>query len=141
VYRPALGPTQPPNQWVPGALSLGVKRPGLTTHLHLVPRSKNAWSYTSNPPIFVMAWCSVKSTGTTLPFYLYLYALAPRKFHMTRSNGSFVMAIKPKAKQMRFTLRKDAYFSNIYHQITGPYSASGAPISEVHNADIFVYRL
>jgi hypothetical protein len=36
-------PTQPPIQWVPEALSLGVKRPGsvkLTTHLHLVPRSK-----------------------------------------------------------------------------------------------------
>jgi hypothetical protein len=26
--RTALGPTQPPIQWVPGALSLGVKRPG-----------------------------------------------------------------------------------------------------------------
>jgi hypothetical protein len=25
--RPALGPTQPSIQWVPGALSLGVKRP------------------------------------------------------------------------------------------------------------------
>jgi hypothetical protein len=25
---PALGPTQPPIQWVPRALSLGVKRPG-----------------------------------------------------------------------------------------------------------------
>jgi len=27
VSRPALRPTQPPIQWVPGALSLGVKRP------------------------------------------------------------------------------------------------------------------
>jgi hypothetical protein len=27
--RPALEPTQPPIQWVPGALSLGIKRPGL----------------------------------------------------------------------------------------------------------------
>jgi hypothetical protein len=26
--RTALGPTQPPIQWMPGALSLGVKRPG-----------------------------------------------------------------------------------------------------------------
>jgi len=26
--RPALGPTQPPTQWVPGTLSLEVKRPG-----------------------------------------------------------------------------------------------------------------
>jgi hypothetical protein len=26
--RPALGPTQPPIQWEPGALSLGIKRPG-----------------------------------------------------------------------------------------------------------------
>jgi hypothetical protein len=33
--RTALGPTQPPIQWVPGALSLGVKRPGRETdHSH-----------------------------------------------------------------------------------------------------------
>jgi hypothetical protein len=30
--RTALGPTQPPTQWVPGALSLGVKRPGREAH-------------------------------------------------------------------------------------------------------------
>jgi len=28
VSRPALGPTHPPIQWVPGALSMGVKRSG-----------------------------------------------------------------------------------------------------------------
>jgi hypothetical protein len=51
--RNMLGPTQPPIQRVPGALSLGVKRRGgkLTTHLPLVPRSKNEWSYISTPPI------------------------------------------------------------------------------------------
>jgi hypothetical protein len=31
-----------------GQSDRGVK---LTTHLHLVPRSKDAWSYTSTPPI------------------------------------------------------------------------------------------
>jgi hypothetical protein len=40
----------------------------LIIHLHLVPRSKNEWSYTSIPQYAFMAWCSVlkKSTGTTL---------------------------------------------------------------------------
>jgi hypothetical protein len=51
--RTGLGSTQPPIQWVPRALSLGVKRPGmeLNIHLHLVPRSKNEWSCTSTPTI------------------------------------------------------------------------------------------
>jgi hypothetical protein len=51
--RPALGPTQPPIQWVPGFLSLGIKRPGSEAD-HSSPSSaliKNAWSYTSTPPI------------------------------------------------------------------------------------------
>jgi hypothetical protein len=52
VSRLALGPTQPPVQWVPEALSLGVKRGQgvtLTTQPHLVARY---WmrSYTSSPP-------------------------------------------------------------------------------------------
>jgi len=55
----ALGPTLPPIQWVPGVLSLGVKRRGvkLTTHLHLVPMSKNAWNSTSTPQYAFMVWC------------------------------------------------------------------------------------
>jgi hypothetical protein len=28
MSRPALGPTQPPMQWVSGAISLGIKGPG-----------------------------------------------------------------------------------------------------------------
>jgi hypothetical protein len=32
----------------------------LTTHLHLVPRSNDEWSYTSTPQYASMVWCSVK---------------------------------------------------------------------------------
>jgi hypothetical protein len=60
--RTALGPTQPPIQGVPGALSLGVKRPGREAD-NSPPSSaevKNAWSCTSTPPNIFKAWCLVK---------------------------------------------------------------------------------
>jgi hypothetical protein len=53
VSRPVLGPTQPHVQWVPRVLNPGVKRGRgvtLTTHTHLVPRSRMSGSYTSSPP-------------------------------------------------------------------------------------------
>jgi hypothetical protein len=62
VSRTVLGPTQPPIQQVPGALSLGVKRPGREADLS-PPSSaevKNAWSYTCTPEYVFMAWCLVK---------------------------------------------------------------------------------
>jgi hypothetical protein len=59
--RLALGPTQPPTQRVPGALSPWVKRPGRDAD-HSPPSSAevNAWSYTSTPQYAFMAWCLVK---------------------------------------------------------------------------------
>jgi hypothetical protein len=61
--RAALGPTQPPVQWVPGAVSLGVKRPGRESDYSPPSRAdfKNAWSYTSTPQYAFMAWWSVKA--------------------------------------------------------------------------------
>jgi hypothetical protein len=73
--RTALGPTQPPIQWVLDALSLGVKRPWREAG-HSPPSSaevKNAWSYTSIPPYVFMAWCLVKyreSFSFTCPLYI-----------------------------------------------------------------------
>jgi hypothetical protein len=50
VSRPALGPTQPPVQWVPGVLSPGLKcGRGVKLTTHVVPRSRMSKSYTSSP--------------------------------------------------------------------------------------------
>jgi hypothetical protein len=60
--RPALGPTQPPIQWVPWALSFGVKGPTCKAEHPPPSRAvKNAWSYTSTPQYTFMAWCSIKA--------------------------------------------------------------------------------
>ena len=52
LSRPALGPTQPPAQWVPG-LSGGKERPGRDAD-HSPPSSavvKKGWGYNSTPPM------------------------------------------------------------------------------------------
>jgi hypothetical protein len=52
-----LGSNQPPIKWVPGALSLGVKRQGHEAD-HSPPTGaevKKIWIYTSTPPYVFMA--------------------------------------------------------------------------------------
>jgi hypothetical protein len=73
VSRTALEPTQPPIQWVPVPLSLGLKWPVREADpwppsLVEVP---NAWSYSATPQYAFMAW----RTGTTLPSYLSVMVL------------------------------------------------------------------
>jgi hypothetical protein len=51
VSRPALGPTQPPVQWIPRVLNTGVKRGRgvtLTTHRHLVHLRRYSHNYYNN---------------------------------------------------------------------------------------------
>jgi hypothetical protein len=58
---PALGPTQPPIQWVPGALSPGIKQLGRDTD-HSPPTSaevKKTWIYTYTPPYVFMMQCLI----------------------------------------------------------------------------------
>jgi hypothetical protein len=74
MSRMAVGPTQPPIQLVPGALSLGVMHPGHEAD-HSLPYSakvRNAWSYTSTPQYIFTAWCLFKHRDN-FTFYLYLY--------------------------------------------------------------------
>jgi hypothetical protein len=59
--RLALGSTQPPIQWVPGALSARVKRPGREAD-HSPPTSAEVnkmWIYTSTPPYAFTAYCLI----------------------------------------------------------------------------------
>jgi len=60
--RTALGPTQPPIQWVPGALSLGVKRPGREADHSPPPGTevKNVLRYSSTHNCVIMTRYLVK---------------------------------------------------------------------------------
>jgi hypothetical protein len=71
MSRPALGPTDPPIQWVPGLFTTAIKRTGREAD-RSPPSSgevKNGWSYTSTPTHVFMEWCSFKH----LYLCLYLY--------------------------------------------------------------------
>jgi hypothetical protein len=59
VSRIALGSTQHPIQWVPGALSLGVKQLGCEAD-HSPPSSAEVRAIPALPKYAFMVWCLVK---------------------------------------------------------------------------------
>jgi hypothetical protein len=77
MSRTALGPTQPPIQWVPEALSLVVKQLGCEAD-HSSPSSAKVkelmelYLHSPNTPSWQGAQLK-KSTGTILPFPLLIY--------------------------------------------------------------------
>jgi len=60
----------------PGSKAVGK----LTTHFHLVPRSKNAWGYTSTPPIRLHGAVLSEAQGQ-----LYLYLVYPKRTKLTHT--------------------------------------------------------
>jgi hypothetical protein len=62
--RSALGPTQPPMQWVPGAPYPGVKWPARKAH-HSPPTSVEVKNDAAIPPLshVFMSWCLIKHRG------------------------------------------------------------------------------
>jgi hypothetical protein len=77
MFRMALGPTQPPIQWVPGALSLDVKQLGREAD-HSPPSSaevKECVEVYLHSQYAFMTWCLVKAQRQLyfLPIYIYIY--------------------------------------------------------------------
>jgi hypothetical protein len=79
MFRTALGPIQPPIQWVSRALSLGAKRPGREVEHSLpsiteVKECVELYVYSPNTP----SWCGaqLKNTGTTLLYLIYITLLS-----------------------------------------------------------------
>jgi hypothetical protein len=75
AFRTALGPTQPPIQWVPGTLSLGIQRPGREAD-HSPPYSAEVkecvelYLHSPNTP----PWCGAQlkhRDNFTFTFYSY----------------------------------------------------------------------
>jgi hypothetical protein len=67
----------------------------LITHLHLVPRSKNEWSYTSIPQYAFIAWCSVKKKhrgNFILTFYIQIKANGYVAGNGTNTDGVMLTA-------------------------------------------------
>jgi hypothetical protein len=117
--RPALVPTQPPIQWVPGALSLGLEWPVREAD-NSTPSSaklKNAWSYTSTPQYAFMAWCLFKRkhrdsfTFTFIKLFVYIHVhLVPLHHVMVRPAVETIFTYVNILNKQSWTAEKGWYF-------------------------------
>jgi hypothetical protein len=90
-----LPSSQPPIQWVAGAVSLGVKRPGREAG-HSPPYTaevKNAWSYTSSPQYAFMAWCLVKRRDTFTFTYICLLERKTEKMKTVGKEAKMLVSV------------------------------------------------
>jgi hypothetical protein len=117
--RYALGPTQPPNQWVPGALSLGVKRPGREADRSPPSSAEVKELSGAIPPLpNTHTWCGAQlkhRNNFTFTFYLYQFLccmLFPSKFM------SYIWVVSCKVRLYRTgkgNLLSDPCFLTVYH--------------------------
>jgi hypothetical protein len=106
--RTALGPTQPPIRWVPGALYLGIKRPGREAD-HSPPSSaevKNAWRYTCTPPIRLNGVVISYAQGQ---FYFNFYHTTIQKFLITELS-------QIRSRRLRLSLKKYPVTSHEFYE-------------------------
>jgi hypothetical protein len=111
----ALGPTQPPIQWVPGALSLGVKWPGHEAD-HSPPASVKVkewvglYLHSPNTPPWRGAWLK-KAQGQ---LYLYLYWIKGVPDYKKTKDWNWIHS-KCWSSYQRKSLKPCKYLQNTFH--------------------------
>jgi hypothetical protein len=99
----AMGPTQPPIQWAPGVLSLGIKQPRCEAN-NSTPSSaevKNAWRYTATTPNTPSYRIQFKAQGQ-LYFYLLLTSKLPcSSCYKITSNNKTIFRILNSSKLLQ----------------------------------------
>jgi len=117
LFRPALGPTQPPIQWVPG-LSRGVKRPGCgidhpPPHSTQVTERVELYLYSTSGP----SWPVI---GWTLPSFYLLFTFTFTFYYCLWLFFLVSFGHQPK-NRMRNSSYHQTYGMQIYQQRVNTY--------------------